>query len=116
MNPILNHFDKTKKCEIIYNDYNVFKYEYKTIEEAKTIYDQLKANNFNDFYFRVFSKDFDYIHNYGEEIYELERIEPNEVLYLNETIEGLPNNKAKGKKKDDYPAYFRMGFIKGDDK
>lgn len=90
---------KQKKCEIIYNDYNVFKYEYKTIEEAKTIYDELKSNNFNDFYFRVFSKDFDYIHNYGEEIYDLERIEPNEVLYLNETIEGLPNNKAKGKKR-----------------
>lgn len=115
MNIIFEKFDKSKKCELIFNDYHIFKYELTTIEEANKIFKTLKETNYRDFYFRIFSKDFDYIYNYGEEIYDLEKIEPNEEVYLNENIVNLPKIKAKVIYKDDYPVFYRLGYIQGDD-
>jgi predicted S18 family serine protease len=115
MNIIFDNFDKKLKCEVIYNDYKEFVYLNLTVEEAKEIFDKLKSTNYKDFYFRAFSKEFDYVYNYGEEIYDLESIEPNEKLYLNNKIKSLPKAEVKGIKKDNFPVYFRMGYIQGDD-
>lgn len=115
MDIIFDNFDKKLKCEVIYNDYKEFVYLKLTIEEAKEIFDILKSTNYKDFYFRAFAKVFDYMYNYGEEIYDLESIEPNEKLCLNPKIKNLPKTKVNGVKKDNFPVYFRMGYIQGDD-
>ena len=74
MNKIIENFDSNQICEVFYNDYITFEYNKITLKEANEIYKKIKETNYNDFYFRVFNENFDYIHNYGEEIIDTEKV------------------------------------------
>ncbi|HOO73919.1 MAG TPA: hypothetical protein PLS66_01380 [Tepiditoga sp.] len=100
------------ECTLIYDNYKELKLIRNIkVSDAYKKFSDIKESNINDFYFRLFCREFDYAFLYGEEFCDTEKEETGEKFFINKN---LGKQKILAKNKESFGLFLRYISLGGE--